>query len=242
MKLIAPTAADAEAVGYRTVAVGSNMADKLAGCFIKLDRAQTHISSLRTEIRDFFGHKPDILPGEADLETGDCVFRAQRTIEIPLRWSAVVGDVVHNLNAALNYLVWELISSNGGVGTTGSSFPIFRTRQKYQKDSRRMISGVNPDAMAVFERLQPFHLVEQVQEQVQLSQPEEEPCPSQYLVRNDEPIGHPLWALYEMGRRDRHQTLNLTSHTLKVKFHSRLSSGLLPSHPFSFLPGTQRSG
>jgi hypothetical protein len=50
---------------------------------------------------------PELIPGEYDRDHGAYVFRAPWDMYAPLELSAIVGDVVHNLYAALNYPAWE---------------------------------------------------------------------------------------------------------------------------------------
>lgn len=178
------------------------MVDRLAGCFTKLARAGAHLEALKAAIADLFGSEPDRVWGEFDLAAGEYVFRAQRRLAVPLEWSAMVGDVVHNLHAALDYLAWELVTANGQQGTPRTAFPIFQDRAVYAKAAERRLEGAAHDARTAIERLQPF----------------------QVPPSRGHPSDHPLSRLYELEQRDKHRSLNLVTHVVDVKLHGLLAS------------------
>src|SRR5687767_14840207 len=134
------------------------MVDQLAGCYVKLARARTHLDALKTATVDVFGAEPDRIPGELDPVSGRYSFRARREIVVPLEWSGIVGDVVHNLFAALDYLAWELVAANGQQGTGSTAFPCFVDSERYRSDAPRKTRGMHPDAITLMERLQPFRV------------------------------------------------------------------------------------
>jgi len=160
----------------------------LDGVRVKLARARAHLKTFEAHVRETVGPEPDRIPGEFDGNSGQYLFRAQREMRAPLVLSAISGDVVHTLYAALDYLAWELVAANGQTGTTRTAFPIFQN------------PGIHPDAQALIKRLQPF------------DRPNEAP-----------PNDHPLTLLYELERRDKHQTLNLTTNAAQGRI-----SGLPP--------------
>src|SRR5207248_10787878 len=96
----------------------------LDGCYLKLARARTHLDTLTEAINQAIGSEPEQIQGEFDVDQNRYVFRAQRDVDAPLEWSGLVGDVVHNLSAGLDYLAWELVAANHQDGTTRTAFPI----------------------------------------------------------------------------------------------------------------------
>jgi hypothetical protein len=188
------------------------MADQLDGCFVKLARAGAHLDALRTAIEQFFGPDPEHIPGEFDLGSGHYIFRARRAIAVPLEWSAIIGDVVHNVHAALDYLAWELVAANGKTGNTGTGFPIFQDRGEYARGAPRKIAGIHPDAQKLIERLQPF----------------------QVSPRDAHPSERPLALLYELERQDKHRALNLTTHVGVVRIHGFPAQIYQPPEPSKF--------
>ena len=86
----------------------------LDGCRAKTERARNHSDSLQTIITPLvLGDVPETeliqLSAELDVQSGYHVFRVAA---IPEAWrpgiGVVLGDVVHNLRSALDYLFFEL--------------------------------------------------------------------------------------------------------------------------------------
>jgi hypothetical protein len=78
-------------------------------------------------------------------------------------WGLSVGDIVHSLRAALDYLAWQLVILNGREPNSGTYFPVgpIKTPTTAQaiKDRKTMREGqakaFGTAAMAIIESLQP---------------------------------------------------------------------------------------
>jgi len=68
-----------------------------------------------------------------------------------------LGDMLGNLRAALDYLVWQLVLVNGGTPTTRSAFPVIRKAAAWPSVPVDRLAGVAADWVAVIEALQPYH-------------------------------------------------------------------------------------
>jgi hypothetical protein len=180
------------------------MVDRLAGCYVKLARARAHLDALRAAVVNLFGAEPERIPAVFDAATGNYVIRAQRSIVIPLEWSAIAGDVVHNLYAALDYLAWELVAVNGGTGTRSTAFPIFPNEAAYKNGALRRVDGMHPDAKDLIEQLQPFRV----------------------SPRDQHPNDHQLTRLYGLEMQDKHRSLNLVIAGVGLR------PGGLPAHVY----------
>jgi hypothetical protein len=103
-----------------------------------------------------------------------------------------MGDVIYDLRSALDHLAWQLVIANGGTPVTpednagpSTAFPIFHSKEGAKGGPRPPVSiagGVNTAALAVIERLQPYHRV-------------------------DDPQLDPLWQLSELCNTDKHRLL-----------------------------------
>lgn len=98
--------------------------DRLAGPNLKLTRAQRHIGELIALLRDFFAHDPYEVIKEHDPETGWNLARVKINAEPDPIWSAMIGDAVHNLRAALDLVYWQLVEVNGKTPNTDDAFRI----------------------------------------------------------------------------------------------------------------------
>ena len=72
-------------------------------------------------------------------------------------WSAIFGDAVHNLRAALDVLCWHLAHLDGGVPANARSiaFPVVSDASKWP-DAQRRLSSMPPELLGLIEQAQPF--------------------------------------------------------------------------------------
>ena len=95
----------------------------LEGSWIKLHRSAQHIAELECNIQNYLNSKPFGLV-KVEEQNGDLVSRIKLLQPIPIEWSAIIGDAVHNMRSALDLLAWQLVVHNGGKPTNKTCFPI----------------------------------------------------------------------------------------------------------------------
>lgn len=99
----------------------------------KANRASVHLNHLKTTI-----------------SSGQCFsarltqrrHEARRSLHVdidpvPLEVGMMLGDVLHNLRASLDYLAWELVEAAGGVPDKDTYFPFCKTREQLEKDLKK---------------------------------------------------------------------------------------------------------
>lgn len=93
------------------------------GTRVKLARASRHLDELRASCHAFLSAS-NITLENSDDENRDQVtrirFKSARSADL----SAIAGDAIHNLRSALDHLVWELVTLNGGIGSRSTAFPV----------------------------------------------------------------------------------------------------------------------
>jgi len=161
----------------------------LDGCRAKLDRAHAHLRTLDAQIPAFLDSKPHVYRGEIDREASRYRVRVYIRRQPPLRWSAIVGDLVHNLRSALDHLVWQLVILNGSTPGDNHQFPILSSPQP--KKFARLTAEVSPLAAAVIERVQPYN-------------------------GGDGVDAHTLTALRELSNEDKHRVILPTATAIPV--------------------------
>jgi hypothetical protein len=161
------------------------MAGSLNGCRAKTERAKKHLRDLHQAYDGFMQLNPYGVVADNDPQTGERVLRARVSHEPPEAWSVVIGDIVHNLRAALDYLAWELVIAGGGTPGTGTHFPVRyrpeRTSGEHMNAIAAQVQGASADAVTLVDRIQPYH--------------------------SSDPEGHPLRLLHALDIRDKHQLL-----------------------------------
>lgn len=122
------------------------------------------------------------------------------------RWSITIGEVCHNLRAALDGLVYQLALSNVSSESVdrNTAFPIFlsredrevagRKREGFATGSKRQLQLLRADHRAHFEQFQPF-------------------------VRGNGGTKSPLWQLHQLNITDKHRlvpVIALVAHGIRV--------------------------
>lgn len=135
---------------------------ELAGCQLKLDRAYEHTQFLYRAVEEFLWLNPQEPTPKIDAENREVVVWMNVRDTPPLRWSAVIGDVVHNLRSALDHLVYQLAIANG-KSPSGLSYPILtedpsspEASDTVRKTWKTLSKRLHLDDLAVIERTQPY--------------------------------------------------------------------------------------
>lgn len=131
----------------------------MAGCASKLDRATEHYKQLIEEHEAWIGSEPMHFDGHFEAEGGWWVFTA-RCAPISLRYSNIIGDIVHNLRCVLDHLVCQLAVVNGGTVTHRHQFPIITDRERGPKMFDGAVTNnlvdVAPEHVETIRACQPF--------------------------------------------------------------------------------------
>jgi hypothetical protein len=178
----------------------------LAECRAKIERASEHRDTLNAIVRPVqSGTAPESdlvqVSGKLDPQSGKHVFYVATIPEDwRLRVGVILGDVVHNLRSALDYLFYALCSEYLGVSRTESlgnqvQFPIEDSRDRFanKREHFRKIPG---GQWAVIDIAQPYD-------------------------RTDPPR-RALRALRELSNGDKHRALNpLLLRTQTIHLYDR---------------------
>ncbi len=135
--------------------------DHLDAIHLKLDRADHHLKILNVGLREFTEGTANRIPGQFNPESKEYVFYTPEAsfLRLNREWAPVMGDVIHNLYATLDYIACALFRSNPlntRDCTTATAFPVFPSEREYIAGAKKKISGIVPAAQAVIESLQPF--------------------------------------------------------------------------------------
>lgn len=159
---------------------------------IKLAWARRHLETLQEAIDRFLEDKAYDAGLERKLGTHDYIIRFHVNKEIPLEWSSIVGDVVHNARSALDTLAYSLVVAYHGAPTEKEAvsiqFPLADAFEQFTDRGSKNVVLMSPGAQAAIERLQPYH-------------------------RLDKSVKHWLSVLRDLSNVDKHRHLILTYAT-----------------------------
>lgn len=174
------------------------MTHPLDGFVLKLNRAEHHLESLRSDIEGFV--KSDFYETVTEFDyKGRLVARLKNVKDPPPELSILIGDCVHNLRSALDHLAYALAAAHTRPFperfAATSAFPIFETGPLFRGGRNRgrgaaiKMQGMSRSTRAAIQRLQPYH-------------------------RRKHPYLELLWMLEELSNIDKHRLVHVTTATV----------------------------
>jgi len=142
--------------------------DAIAGIHAKLERAHEHFSVLHHEMLVWTQQpRPWLLVPEVHDQGRKHFLRLHLLEPIPVMWSAILGEAIHDLRSALEQCVYWLTIDYGGRPLKDTGFPVNSKRKEFELWSKskktwapqsgmHKIRGVGPGPQAFIERLQPY--------------------------------------------------------------------------------------
>jgi hypothetical protein len=127
------------------------MAD-LSGVRLKLERASFHLADFdRQAMAVTFELRKAIRWDQPSIEK-DWRFWFETVPTVPSMLSAILGDAVHNVRSALDYLAYQLVKANGIEPDDHTQFPIYNVRKKLPD----ITPGVPLELRNLLDELQPY--------------------------------------------------------------------------------------
>ena len=121
---------------------------------VKIKRANHHIKDLEIQISKFIGSGPYKTVGKLDTD-GRATYRLSGVQPIDPIIPVIVGDVIHNLRASLDYLVCALWSRTNRGECERIQFPCPSARE-YKTTGLGNIKGMGKDAIDAIGKIEPY--------------------------------------------------------------------------------------
>jgi hypothetical protein len=132
------------------------MSSPLNGICIKIDRANKHLADLTTAISRFEAGKPFDVVTDMESHPPYEVYRFAQRDPIPVEWSALIGDCVHNARSALDHLAVALVVHGGGSPTQYTAFPVGRDEPDFVSRLQSRLNGASQSAIEIIRKLKPY--------------------------------------------------------------------------------------
>jgi hypothetical protein len=133
------------------------MSHPLDGCWAKIKRANENIKNLEAEIAAFTHTDNYIIIRHIDHKAMECTFAAIPQT-IPLRFSVLVGEIIHHLRSSLDHLIWALVLKRHPNPNVRVQFPVCSTPKKFETARKSgIIDGVSRSTQTIIERVQPYN-------------------------------------------------------------------------------------
>jgi len=127
----------------------------LRSAHLKIEQAKKHIADLDAERVRFLGTDPYVGVPKFHPEANSTEYILQSLPPIPDSIPLLLGDAVHNLRVALDYLACELVRS-ADIEPKGVYFPICETVEKYKSEAGGKIKGMPQAAKDEIDKIRPY--------------------------------------------------------------------------------------
>jgi hypothetical protein len=162
---------------------------------LKLQRADERLDALHRQLNRWGKRHPILIVNKLDFQSGWYTSYIRKAEPLPARFAIPVGESLYHGRSVLDHLVWALVEAKGKTPRKHHEFPILREvsgRRKREWKKTAFIrtsgdgklAGIDRDAIALIERLQPYN-------------------------RRKNVANYVLTVLHEMAREDRHHALHI---------------------------------
>lgn len=138
---------------------------------LKIDRAKHHVSDFKRQFNAFVDDNPHTFTSKADPKTGEMLFKIRFKSALPQeQFGLVLGDAIHNLRAALDHLMWELMGLDHGTQNRHTKLPVGQDLASYKAscngtqtpraDTKRFLAGLEICGDGKRKRLYGLHLLD----------------------------------------------------------------------------------
>jgi hypothetical protein len=160
----------------------------LRGARAKYQRGRAHAEDFDTVAQEIFNKRPFDLVG--GVEDGWFVSRWKQKGDYPdfEPLAVIFGDMLYNLRASLDYIVWQLVFANNCIPDAGNTgFPCIRDSKDWKSAVGSQLKGVAKEWLGEIKKLQPFD-----------------------PGHHGDPATHPLALLNDANNVNKHQLLPAT--------------------------------
>ena len=128
-----------------------------SGAKLKIERAKRHLFEVEGACREMPMRQAIELVTGVDAQTGKFKTMYMVHSDMPMQFAPIVGDAVHNLRSAFDYIAVALTVPPIGTGTLAHAyFPTGKDRQGFIKTRDGYMKGAPADALRMVEELEPY--------------------------------------------------------------------------------------
>ena len=125
----------------------------LKGVKLKIKRAKGHIAEFQALAEAHRDSNPYEIVHELDPQTGENVYRVLVKKKVPDDAPAIIGDAIHNLRSALDYLVGDLARDNNETPHQNYGLPVSKNPERLKPGTIHKLKGVSTRAERLILRL-----------------------------------------------------------------------------------------
>jgi len=150
----------------------------------KLERARDHLIDLKRRADAFFKTNPARIEGQYNADRSEFSFYFRVDHEPPEYMSLIIGDVLTNLAASLDHVIYE-IAAKTTSRPEKTGFPIWIDAKVFKSDAGTKLKGLPKGVWDAVQKFQP------------------------YVATAKDPKQDPLWTLKTFNNWDKHQAVHV---------------------------------
>jgi hypothetical protein len=129
----------------------------LEGAYLRCKRVKAHIDELERELDEYEAQERSAVFAEINSETKITSIGFTRAAAPPPKnTNILIGEVIYNLRAALDYMVYEMAIFDSGQPQEHTQFPIVTDSKNFSPEAKKSLKGISLQHIAEIEVLQPF--------------------------------------------------------------------------------------
>jgi len=140
------------------------MAGRIEVVYSKLDRAKFHAQELQDKWVEFVHGGAYAYTVYVDVEPPHALHcrwqvRSETTEELRTltNLALIFGDMLTNLRATLDYLIWQLVLAAGNTPTNQHAFPCVKVANNWASAAAERLVGIEAAWVNEIKQLQPYH-------------------------------------------------------------------------------------
>ncbi len=125
--------------------------------FARVSRGEEHLADCVRQLGRRGKKQLDAITFDADQNHPKQIVVDKPELPLDFTFSILIGEIIYNLRAALDYLIFELAALDSGCVIEGTQFPIESNKKGFKSCVRRgWLEGLNATHIALIEGLQPY--------------------------------------------------------------------------------------
>jgi hypothetical protein len=122
----------------------------------KLERAKTLMQSLNSAIQRYLDSDPCEMYREISSKRYEEQIKIRITKPIPAEIAHIVGDLIHNMRASLDYAACDLAELNQATNADHVFFPFGKTEKTFEINLTKKLKKVSAEAKQFIRELRPY--------------------------------------------------------------------------------------
>lgn len=140
------------------IPIAAGQRPSLGRAFARVSRAEEHLADFVRRVSRRGEEQLNAITYDMNPNDPQQVIVNKPQLPMDFSFSILVGEIIYNLRAALDYFVFELAALDSGCMIEGTQFPLEHKKRGFKWCVKQgWLDGINAVHVAAIERLQPYN-------------------------------------------------------------------------------------